>query len=140
MLHLQPRVHLQEVVIAVQIEELDRAGPHILHRARRPHRRLAHAGAQLRGGHGRRRLLHQLLVPPLNGALALAEVNQVAVFVAEYLHLDVAGRIQITLQVDRGVAEGGLGLPAGGGQRALQVAELLHDAHPLATASGRRLQ
>ena len=49
------------------------------------------AGARRRVEQRRRRLLDDLLVPALQGALALAEVDDVAVRVGEHLHLDVAG-------------------------------------------------
>jgi len=43
----------------------------------------------------RGRFLHQFLVPPLDAALALAEVNHFAVLVAQHLKFDVAGRSRI---------------------------------------------
>ena len=110
-LHLQARVHLEEEEPAVLVEELDRARPDVVHRPGRAHRRLAHPpplrGVQQR----RRRLLDQLLVTPLNGAFALVEVHDVAVHIAEELHLDVAGTLQEPLHVDAAVSEGGFGLP-----------------------------
>ena len=71
-------------------QELDRAGADVAHRLREPDRGAAHALAQLRV-HGRRgRFLDQFLVAPLHRAVALAEVDAVAVLVGEHLHFDVA--------------------------------------------------
>ena len=71
---------------------------------------LAHLAAHLLAERRRRRLFEQLLVPPLDRALALAEVHDVAVLVAEHLELDVARRLDVLLDVDVADAEGGLGL------------------------------
>ena len=46
----------------------------------------------------------------LHGALALAEVDRVSVRVGEDLELDVAATFDELLEVEEGVAEGGLGL------------------------------
>ncbi len=48
--------------------------------------------ARLRCQRRRGRLLDELLMPPLDGALALAEGQDAPMRVAEDLHLDVAGR------------------------------------------------
>ncbi len=54
----------------------------------------------------RRRLFDDLLMAALQGAVALAEVHDVAVVVGEHLDLDVARLLQELLHVDLGVAEG----------------------------------
>ena len=46
---------------------------------------------ELRRERGGGRLLHDLLVAALEGAIALAQVDADAVLVAQHLHLDVAG-------------------------------------------------
>ena len=66
---------------------------------RRQRRRRSGRGARRRRGRGR--LLEELLVPPLNRAVALAEMNDVAVGVGEHLHLDVPRIFQVPLHVDR---------------------------------------
>ena len=58
-------------------------------------------------------LLDQLLVPPLHGAVAFPEVDDVAVLVGEDLHFDVPRVLDVLLHVDVAVAEGGLGLGLG---------------------------
>ena len=99
MLDLKARVHLQEEELPAGVKKLHRARPGVVDRPGRPHRGLAHppplARFEERGG----RLFDQLLVPPLNRALALEEVQRVAVQVAEDLDLDVAGPLQEALHV-----------------------------------------
>ena len=53
----------------------------------------------------RRRLLDELLVAALDRAVALAEVDDVAVRVGEHLHLDVARVLEVALDVDGRVGE-----------------------------------
>src|ERR671935_3309060 len=108
MLDLQPRVHLEEVEVTVGIdEELDGAGIHIARRAREATGGLAHPRAQRPVDERRRALLHQLLVASLDGALALAGVDDVAVRVAKDLDLDVARPGDRALQINGGIAECG---------------------------------
>ena len=57
-----------------------------------------------------RRALDDLLVATLHRAVALVEVHQVAVLVAEDLHFDVARAPHQLLEVDLVVAEGGFRL------------------------------
>src|SRR5690606_29545502 len=81
-----------------------------------------------------------LLVAPLDGALALAEVPGGAVGVGEHLELDVPWLYEVLLEVDRAVAEGPQGLLAGGRELTLDLRRFVDDAHPAATATGRRLE
>ena len=64
---------------------------------------------QLGGG----ALLDQLLVAALHGAVAFPEVHGVAVQVGDDLDLDVAGMLDVFLQVDFGAAESGFRLGLG---------------------------
>ena len=89
----------------------------------------------LLGERRRRRLLDQLLVAPLDRALALAEVDDVAVLVAEDLELDVARRLDVLLDVDVAHAERGLGLALRRLDRMRQLAGRAHDAHAAAAAA-----
>src|SRR5581483_5699757 len=105
-LDLHPRVHLHEVVGAVGREQpFDRPRRAIAGGARRVDGDPADARAQLLVDGRRRRLLDQLLVPPLDRAVALAEMDDVAVRVREHLHLDVPRILEVALDVDRGVGE-----------------------------------
>src|SRR5579885_2994935 len=121
-LHLNARVHLDKVEGVVLIDqELAGAGVLVAGRLHQPHRRLAdplpHRRRQVRG----RRLLDQLLVPPLQRAVALPQVDHVAVAVAEDLHLDVPRPLDVLLQVDAAVLERLLGLLAGGVEAGLEA-------------------
>ena len=81
MLDLKARVHLQEIEAALAIDdELHGAGPTRTPprgRARRPCSPIARAGVRV--DERRRRLLDDLLVPALDRALALAEVQGISV-------------------------------------------------------------
>ena len=88
------------------------------------------------GGGG---LLQHLLVPALERAVALAEVDDGAVAVGDDLQLDVARRLEIALHVDRAVAEGGLRLGLGGGDRLGQAVGVLGDLHAAPAAARCRL-
>ena len=68
--------------------------------------------------------LEQLLVPPLDRALALAEVHDRAVMIAEHLELDVARVLDVLLDVDVADAEGRFRLALRGLQRLAQLARL----------------
>ena len=45
-------------------------------------------------------------MPPLNRALAFAEVNTLAVLIGEHLNFDVAGMLDKSLDIDGAVFEG----------------------------------
>ncbi len=92
MLHLKARVHLQKVETHVRVhQKLHRPGRMVAHRAGQSDRRLAHLGPQGLVHHRRGRLLHHLLVAPLDGTLPLAQVDDVALLVPQNLDLDVTG-------------------------------------------------
>ena len=76
MLDLQPRVHLDEVELAVLVEELDRAGAGIAEIGDRVGDGLADPLALRVVQRRRRRLLPDLLVAPLQRAVALAEMDR----------------------------------------------------------------
>ncbi len=91
MLDLQPGVHLQEVeALVLAGDELDRSGGIVAHRLGQRDGLLAHPPARLGIEQRRGRLLDDLLVAALDRAFALAEIDDVAVLVAEQLDLDVA--------------------------------------------------
>ena len=111
-LDLDARVDLDEVEGArVGIhQELDRAGADIVGGAADLERRLAQGRPPLLVEIGGRRPLDHLLVAALDGAVALEQVDQVAVGVAQQLDLDVPRAADQLLEVDLVLAEGGLGL------------------------------
>ena len=96
----------------------------------------AHLGRHLQRG----RFFDQLLVAALDGALALAEGDDVAVLIGQHLELDVPRALDELLHVEVAVAEGvrGLGL-----RRLVERGQLLlaaDDAHAASAAACRSLQ
>ncbi|GAB1413220.1 hypothetical protein MASR1M97_19560 [Candidatus Desulfobacillus denitrificans] len=138
-LDLQTRVHLHEDEIAFGQQEFDGAGADVADRLRRPHRRLAHAGAEFGADCRRGRLLDDFLVAALDGTVALAEMDDVALRVGEDLDLDVARRRQRVFEDQLARAEGRLRLGARRGERRRQVGEVRDAAHAAPAAAGRRL-
>src|SRR2546421_9653692 len=139
MLHLQPRVHLEKVEAALRVhQELERARVDVSDGARARDRGVRQPALGRRREVRRRRLLHELLMTPLDRALALVQVDDAALRVAEDLDLDVAGRLEIALDVDLGAAEGALRAPAGGRGRASELARARHPRPTAAPAAGRR--
>ena len=100
---------------------------------------LADLRAQLVVDQRGRRLLDQLLVAALDRAVALAEVDDVAVLVGQHLDLDVARVGQVALEVDGGVAEELLALAGGALEGLLELVGLERDAEALAAAAARGL-
>ena len=140
MLDLQPRVHLEEVEAAVLADdELHGARRLVGDRARERHRLLAHRAARVVVEERRRRLLDHLLVAALDRALALPQVHEVAVRVAQHLDLDVARLLDVLLDEDAVVAEARLRLGAAGGEAFARLAVVVRDAQALAAAAGGRL-
>src|SRR5262249_8031918 len=92
-----------------------------------------------RGQIGGRGLLDELLMPPLQGTIALEEVDHVAVLVAEELDLDVPRLFEILLQEDAAILECGLGLLPGGLVAIDEAMVVSGDAHAAAAAAGRGL-
>ena len=105
--HLQAGVHFQEIEalgLAV-VDEFHGAGAAIVDRAGQGDGRraefLGHAGRQV----GRRGFLQHLLVAPLHRAVAHAEGDHLALAVAEHLHFQVAGTLDVLLDEHAAVAE-----------------------------------
>ena len=122
-LDLDAGVHFEEEEVALVVEqELEGAGVGVLHGARGIDHRASELAAHLVGDGDRRALLEQLLMAALDRALALAEVHHGAVVVAEHLELDVAGVLDVLLDVDVADAEGGFGLALRGLERLRQLA------------------
>nr|GEU28319.1 conserved hypothetical protein [Tanacetum cinerariifolium] len=139
--HLQARVHLHEVERAVLVgDEFHGAGAHVTDRARGRHCRLAHGGAALGGHVGGGRFFEHLLVPALHRAIALEQVDVVAVGVGKHLDLDVARALQVFFGQYLVVAKGADRLALARRQRILELRRAVDHAHALAAAAGRRLE
>ena len=93
------------------------------------------AGVHEGGG----RLLDQLLVAALERAIALAQVDHIAVLVGQDLDLDMPRAFHQLLQVDIAIAKGRFGLAAGGGQQGRHLLQAVDLAHAFAAAAGRGL-
>ena len=86
---------------------------------------------------GSRCFFNHFLVTALHRAIALAQINGVAMFVGQNLNFDVARFLQVTLHVHHWVAEGGTGFGFGHLYRFEQVFFFLDHAHTAtATTTG----
>jgi hypothetical protein len=92
----------------------------------------------LRGMPGRR-LLDHLLVAPLHGAVALAQVHRIAVLVGQDLDFDVARVLEEFLHVHRRIAKRSTRLGLGHLHRIDQRRLGVHHAHAAPTAAARGL-
>ena len=95
------------------------------------HRLLAHGLAGGVADEGRRRLFDHLLVPALDGALALVQVDDVAVAVSEHLDLDVARLLDELLDEDAVVAKAVARLVAAGREASKASLSLKATRRPL---------
>ena len=78
-----------------------------------------------------------LLVAALQGAIALAQMNRIPLAVAKDLNFDMARSLEIFLDVDCIVTEGGLGFGACRRQGEGKLARIARDLHPAAATAGR---
>ena len=113
--------------------------PSIADRARGFGRGAAHRGAHLGRHAGRGRLLDHLLMAALQRAVALVEMDDVAVAVGEHLHLDVARRGDVFLDQHARIAERRLRLARRAFERGIELGMLVDAAHALAAAARDRL-
>ena len=137
MLDLNSRVDLDEVkriVIAVH-EELDRAGISVFGGLGETQRMAAKLFSLLRGQIRCRCSLDDLLVAPLHAAVALEQVHEITVRVAENLDLDVTSPLDEFLQIHLVVAEGSLGLTPCGSNTFLELGRLANHAHTATAAA-----
>mmetsp|Transcript_32913 Transcript_32913/g.72695 ORF Transcript_32913/g.72695 Transcript_32913/m.72695 type:complete len:291 (-) Transcript_32913:657-1529(-) len=138
-LHLDTGVHLHEVEALLLPQELNGAHTHIADSLGGVDGSITHGLAHLRCQGGAGRLLQELLVAPLDRAVALTQVHHVAVLVSQDLELNVAGGLHVALNVDRAVAEGRLRLLLGLLEEGQQVLLLGAQAHAAAATTGSRL-
>ena len=71
----------------------------------------------------------------LDGAVALEEMNDIAVAVAENLHFDMAGALDQLFEIDLVIAESGHGFALGLGEIALERGVVGDDAHAASAAA-----
>src|SRR5208337_3017375 len=121
MLYLQARIDFEEVEVVALDQKLRGAGVGVVRRAREFQRRVDYFRAHLAGESGRRRLLDNLLMPPLDRAITLAESDHGAVIVAEKLYFDVARMREIFFDEYPSVAECRRGFARSRFKRALEL-------------------
>ena len=141
MLDLKARVHLQEHEGAVRgDEELRGAG--VLVSGGRGYRDRRGSEPRAKGtvDAGAGGLLDELLVPPLDRAVAFAEPDDAPVAVREELDLDVTRVLDETLHEERGCAERRDRLARRGAPGGPELRRPGHDAHALAPATAGRLE
>ena len=114
MLDLDARVELEEVDLLAGDEELGRAGAAVADRPGERHGGIVESGPKILRQARRRRLLDDLLVAPLHGAVALSEREHRPVGVGQKLYLDVTWPFQVALEEDGVVPERRFGLATGG--------------------------
>src|SRR5215472_8249339 len=138
MLHLNARVHLEEVKsAAVDIDqEFHRARAAILQALRKLYGCLMNASAKIRGKGWRRSFFDQLLIAALHRAIPFAEMNHAAIAVAQDLHFHMAGARDEAFEINACIAKRG---PGFGGRelhgrwKIFQTVDTFH-ASPAATA------
>jgi len=130
-------VHFHEVEIPVVVDEiLDGTGILISDAFAELDRGIAHLFAKL-GGHERGgAFLHDLLVAALQRAIALTEVHDAAVLVAEDLELNVVGIDDELLDVNGTVTESFFGLHASSVVALNEAALVAGDAHAATSTTG----
>ena len=96
-----------------------------------------HAPAHLLIDDGRGRFFNHLLVAALHGAFALAQVDHVAVLIAQHLDLNVARVRNELLHINFAIIERTQGFALRGLKTGLQFRWAAHQPHALAAAAGR---
>src|SRR3989304_3984328 len=128
-LDLHARIHLDEVELVVLVEELERSGAAVVDPLARLDAALTDADALAGRDLRRWGLLDDLLMPALQRAIPLAEIERVAVGVGENLNLDMTRVLEKLLHVERGIAERRLRLGPGERHRGQQRRLGMHHAH-----------
>ncbi len=136
-LDLDARIGLDEVEVLVLVhQEFDGAGIDVVDRLGDLQRVVADLLAFLLGQIQRRSDFDHLLVTALNGTVALEEMDDVAMLVAEDLHLDVLGILDIFFEKNGCVAERRLRLGCGALEPLEELLLIAGHAHAAAAAAG----
>ena len=140
MFHLNPRIHFDEVVITVFInEKLDGAGTAVFDGFCQSDGIDANAVSLEIGQEQRRRKLDDLLMSSLNGAIPFKKMDNVAVIVAQDLDFNMFGLFKIFFDKYRSIAESFGRFTDSGVIFFEQFLFVTDDAHPAAAATCRRL-
>ena len=100
MLYLNPRIHLNEIKTAVFVQKLKRTGAAITNVDTGFDAGIADFSAQLLINTGCRRLFNNFLVTPLQRAVAITQVNGVALTVGKNLNLYVTRPLEELLDIN----------------------------------------
>src|SRR5690606_19966299 len=138
-LHLDPGVHFNEIELVVLVQEFEGAGTAITDVETGLDAGLEDGLPCLRIDIGGGRFLQDLLVAALHGAVAVAQVNGVALAVGQDLDFHVARPVEEFLQVYGAVAKGGLGLGLGDMNGAEQGGFRVYYLHTTATPASSGL-
>ena len=139
-LHLDSGVHFHKIEIFVFVQQkLDGSRVFVSHGLGRTDRRIAHALPQVLGDHVAGGLLQHLLVAALNGTVPLSQMNHVAVLIRHNLELDVAGLLDVFLNIHGVVGKSLYGLHLGRVEVLREIRLAPGDTHALAAAAGGRL-
>ena len=119
MFHLDTGVYFNKIELVIsRNQKFHGAGADVIHIFHQLHRRVADPLPQFRLHEGGRSHLHHLLVTALHGAVALVQVHDLALFVAQDLHFNMFRVFQIFFQINLIVAKSfqrfGLGQGIGG--------------------------
>ena len=137
MLDLHACVHLdeKEVLAVGVVEELDGAGVDVLQVAHQVESGLVQARTHCVGQHVARALFDDLLVAPLDRAIALTQVQRVAGVVAKNLHFDMTCVGDEAFHVERPVAERRAGLARCALERGFDVGRVVGHEHAAPAAT-----
>ena len=137
MLHLDARVHLDKVELAVFVhQKFNRSGVLVPDLGQAAAQRAADLLAHGRRHLQTRRLFDQLLMPPLNRALALKQRDHVAVLIGQHLKLNVPRPLNVFLHVKFAVAKRIGRLAVGLVKQIRQLLGVAHNAHAAPAAAG----
>src|SRR5690606_37742348 len=82
-----------------------------------------------------RRLFQHLLVPALHGAVALPQIDRIAVLIGKYLYLDMARLLKKLFHINHGIAKSTLRLRLGHTDGSQQGSFSMNYAHTTAAAA-----
>ena len=137
MLHLDTGVHLYEVKLSFRREDkFYCTGIDVSGRLGRRHRRRPHLFPQLGGEGLGGGFLQHLLVAPLDGAVPLPQLDDIALPIGHDLELDVAGVDDELFQVHLVAAKAGDGLAACLLEQRDELVGLVDPAHAPSAAAG----
>src|SRR5260370_27546628 len=140
MFYLNPRIHFHEIEITVLIDEIfHRARVFIANRCCEFYGAATHFLSNIIINHRGRAFLDDLLVAPLDRAIAFAEMNDAAVTIATDLKLNMVGTNDKLLHIDTAIPEGLLSLSSGRVKSLNQAIDVMSRTHTTPPSPGHCL-